>query len=185
MTPTSCLYYVIALFFLIAIVLCAIGIAGYLFHEQRVYKEPVVVSEQAVVRKLSDYSDVVKGTVNDCNIYIYDSGVEGGTMMIMGGNHPEEPTGVMVCNMFAENLKVTQGKIIIVTRVNTSGSLTTRNGEAYPRYFTQKTAWGEKKWRMGDRCGSPLDSWPDPEVYIHYPSGLNLAYMDIRNTNRN
>ena len=37
---------------------------------------------------------------------------------------------------------------------------------------------------MGDRCASPLDSWPDPEVYIHYPSGQNLAYMDIRNLNR-
>lgn len=168
-----------------AVVLCAVGIAGWLFHEQRVYKEPVVVSEQAVVKKLSDYSDVVKGTVNDCNIYIYDSGVPGGTMLLMGSNHPEEPTGVMVCNMFTENLKVTQGKIIVVPRVNTSGSTCTRNGEAYPRYFHQKTEWGEKKWRLGDRIGNPLDSWPDPEVYIHYPSGLNLAYMDIRNTNRN
>jgi hypothetical protein len=29
-----------------------------------------------------------------------------------------------------------------------------------------------------------LDQWPDPEVYIHYPSGQYLAYVDIRNLNR-
>jgi hypothetical protein len=37
---------------------------------------------------------------------------------------------------------------------------------------------------MGDRWTNPLDQWPDPEVYIHYPSGQSLAYVDIRNLNR-
>ena len=37
---------------------------------------------------------------------------------------------------------------------------------------------------MGDRWSDPLDQWPDPEVYIHYPSGQYLAYMDVRNLNR-
>jgi hypothetical protein len=37
---------------------------------------------------------------------------------------------------------------------------------------------------MGDRFSSPLDQWPDPEVYIHSPSGQYLAYVDIRNLNR-
>ena len=37
---------------------------------------------------------------------------------------------------------------------------------------------------MGDRWSNPLDQWPDPEVYIHYPSGQYLAYMDARNLNR-
>jgi hypothetical protein len=37
---------------------------------------------------------------------------------------------------------------------------------------------------MGDRWSNPLDQWPDPEVYIHYPSRQELAYVDIRNLNR-
>ena len=74
----------------VAVVVCAMAIAGFLFHEHRSFKEPVVVSEHVTtVRKLSDYSDVVKGTVNDCNVYIFDSGVEGGTMLLFGGTHPE------------------------------------------------------------------------------------------------
>lgn len=169
-----------------AVVLCAVGAAGLLFHEHRTYKEAVVVSEHITqVRKLSEYSDVVKGTVNDCNVYIFDSGVEGGTMLLFGGTHPEEPAGNMSAQIFTENLKVTQGKIIVINRLNTSGSTCTRLGEAYPRFYHVDTPWGEKTWRFGDRAASPLDSWPDPEVYIHYPSGQNLAYVDIRNMNRN
>ena len=166
--------------------LCAIILAGVLFREHRTYKEPVVVSEYVTeVKKLSDYSDAVKGTVNDCNVYIFDSGVEGGTMLIWGGTHAEEPAGVMAAVLLTENLKVDQGKVIVIDRENNSGSTNSRVGEAYPRFFTYETDWGTCKWRFGDRHANQLDSWPDPEIYIHYPSGQQLANVDIRNTNRN
>ena len=173
-----------------SIALCVIAfcmaVAGYLFWEHRNYKEPVVVSEYITeVKKLSDYFDGVKGTVNDCNVYIFDSGVEGGTFLIWGSTHPEEPAGVMAASLMVENLKVTQGKVIIIDRENNSASTNTRVGEAYPRFLTYETDWGTKVWRFGDRHANQLDSWPDPEVYIHYPSGQTLANVDIRNTNRN
>ena len=173
-----------------SVALCVIAfcmaVAGYLFWEHRNYKEPVVVSEYITeVKKLSDYFDGVKGTTNDCNVYIFDSGVEGGTYLIWGSTHPEEPAGVMTAALLVENLKVTQGKVISIDRENNSASTNTRVGEAYPRFFTYETDWGTKVWRFGDRHANQLDSWPDPEVYIHYPSGQTLANVDIRNTNRN
>jgi len=170
----------------LAIVIFMMAVAGYLFYDHRNFDETVVVSEYITeVKKLSDYSDAIKpGSINDCNIYIFDSGVEGGTALLIGGTHPEEPTAVTVPLLFTENMKVTQGKVIVIHRINKSASCYTRNGEAYPRYFHIDTEWGEKTFRFGDRSASPLDSWPDPEVYIHYPSGQNLAYVDIRNTNR-
>ena len=170
----------------VCVVAFCMAVAGYLFWEHRNYKEPVVVSEYITeVKKLSDYSDVVKGTINDCNVYIFDSGVEGGTFLIWGRTHPEEPAGVMAAELMVENLKVTQGKVIIIDSMNNSSSTVSRVGEAYPRFFTYETDWGTKVWRYGDRHANPLDSWPDPEVYIHYPSGQNLANVDIRNMNRN
>lgn len=170
----------------VAVIFFCMAVAGYLFYEHRTYKEPVVVSEGCTeVKKLSDYCDIIKGTVNDCNVYIFDSGVEGGTFLIWGSTHPEEPAGPMAAELMVENLKVTQGKVIIIDRMNTSGSTNTRVGEAYPRFFTYETDWGTKVWRYGDRHANQLDSWPDPEVYIHYPSGQNLANVDIRNANRN
>ena len=170
----------------VAVIFFCMAVAGYLFYEHRTYKEPVVVSEGCTeVKKLSDYCDIIKGTVNDCNVYIFDSGVEGGTFLIWGSTHPEEPAGPMAAELMVENLKVTQGKVIIIDRMNTSASTNTRVGEAYPRFFTYETDWGTKVWRFGDRHANQLDSWPDPEVYIHYPSGQNLANVDIRNANRN
>lgn len=163
---------------------CA-AVAGLLFREHREYREAVVVSPYITeVKKLSDYSDSVKNSVNDANVYIFDSGVPGGTAVLIGGTHPEEPVANMSAQIFTENVKPLQGKIIVINRINRSASLGTRMGEAYPRFYHVKTPWGTKKWRYGDRVASPLDSWPDPEVYIHYPSGQNLAYMDIRNANR-
>lgn len=164
----------------------AIAIAGWLFREQRMFKEPVVASGNIyAVKKLSDYSQSVKGTINDVNVYIFDSGVPGGTLLLIGGTHAEEPAANVSAQVFTENLKVSAGKVIIIHRINASASTTTRLGEAYPRFFHVTTPWGIKQWRFGDRVASPLDSWPDPEVYVHYPSGQNLAYMDIRNVNRN
>ena len=163
---------------------CA-AVAGLLFREHREYREAVVVSPYITeVKKLSDYSDSVKDSVNDANVYIFDSGVPGGTAVLIGGTHPEEPVANMSAQIFTENVKPLQGKVIVINRINRSASLGTRMGEAYPRFYHVKTPWGTKKWRYGDRVASPLDSWPDPEVYIHYPSGQNLAYMDIRNANR-
>lgn len=171
---------------ILAVVLAVTGTAGMMFREHRTYKEPVVVSQHVTaVKKLSDYSDVVKGTVNDCNVYVFDSGVAGGTILMFGGTHPEEPACNTSAQLFTENLKVNQGKVILIDRINTSASTCTRMGEAYPRFYSVQTPWGEKTWRYGDRAANPLDSWPDPEVYIHYPSGQNLAYVDIRNINRN
>ena len=67
---------------------------------------------------------------------------------------------------------------------NSSASTVTKLGAAYPPYYTIPTTWGGRKFRMGDRWSNPLDQWPDPEVYIQYPSRQNLAYVDMRNLNR-
>jgi hypothetical protein len=34
------------------------------------------------------------------------------------------------------------------------------------------------KFRMGNRDASPLDQWPDPDVYIHYPDRQLLSFAD-------
>ena len=169
----------------VVVAIALMAVAGYMFREQRTYKEPVVVSEGCTeVRKLSDYCDLVKGTVNDCNVYIYDSGVPGGTILVWARSHPEEPCPPMASVLMAENLKVRQGRVFIINSINNSATTNTRVGEAYPRFATYQCDWGTMKWRFGDRAGNQLDSWPDPEVYIHYPSQQNLANVDVRNINR-
>ncbi len=104
--------------------------------------------------------------------------------MVLGGSHPEEPAANLTAQIMVENAEVEAGRLIVAIRANRSASTVTRPGEGYPSYYHIETPWGKKKLRMGDRASNPLDSWPDPEVYIHYPSRQQLAYMDIRNFNR-
>ncbi|MCX6143516.1 MAG: succinylglutamate desuccinylase/aspartoacylase family protein, partial [Ignavibacteriales bacterium] len=159
--------------------------SGISFYQSRRLKEPVVVSDGVTqVVRLSKYFPGVEGTANDCNIYILEGKEPGATFCILGGTHPEEPAGRLAAWIFAENAVLQKGRLIVVLSANRSATTVTRVGGAYPPDFAIPTSWGEQEFRLGDRWSNPLDQWPDPEVYIHYPSGQYLAYVDIRNLNR-
>ncbi len=159
--------------------------SGISFYESRHLREPVVMGPGVTgVKKLGEYFDPIKGTANDCNLYFLEGKKPGATLMILGGTHPEEPAGRLAAWIMAENAEMMQGRLILVLSASRSASTVTRVSGAYPPDFTIPTAWGGQKFRMGDRWSNPLDQWPDPEVYIHYPSGQSLAYVDIRNLNR-
>lgn len=159
--------------------------SGWRFYQHRQLEESVVLSPGVThVKKLSEYFDGVRGTINDCNVYFFEGEQPGATIFVMGGTHPEEPAAHLAAWLFAENAVMEQGRLIVVLSANRSATTVTRVGGAYPIDFTISTDWGEQTFRMGDRWSNPLDQWPDPEVYIHYPSRQSLAYVDIRNLNR-
>ncbi|MFC2166689.1 succinylglutamate desuccinylase [Acidobacteriota bacterium] len=159
--------------------------AGISFYKSRHLKEPVVLGPGVTqVNKLSAYFPKIKGSINDANVYVLKGSEPGGTILILGGSHPEEPAGRLMGWIFVENAVVEKGTVIVILSANRSGTTVTRLGGAYPPDYAIPTKWGEQTFRMGDRWSNPLDQWPDPEVYIHYPSGQELAYVDVRNLNR-
>ena len=159
--------------------------SGIDFYRSRHMREPVVLGPGvAAVRTLGEYFAGVRGTTNDCNVYFFEGKEPGATLLVLGGTHPEEPAGRLAAWILAENAVMEKGRMIVVPSANRSATTVTRVSGAYPSDFTIPTAWGGQKFRMGDRWSNPLDQWPDPEVFIHYPSRQNLAYMDIRNLNR-
>lgn len=159
--------------------------AGISFFQSRHLKEPVVLSPGVSdVKRLSDYFPGIKGTINDSFVYVLEGEKQGGAVLLLGGTHPEEPAARLATWLFVENAHVEQGRLFVILSANRSGTTVTRLGGGYPPDYTIDTSWGEQKFRMGDRWTNPLDQWPDPEIYIHYPSKQELAYMDIRNLNR-
>lgn len=136
------------------------------------------------IRKLSDYLPALKGTVADTPVFILSGKEPGGSVLVMGNTHANEPEGMLTVAIMVENAVVEKGTVFLIPFFNRSASLNTRPGEGYPLYFSVKTPWGQKRFRMGNRDASPLDQWPDPDVYIHYPEKQMLSYLDIRNTNR-
>ncbi len=172
------------------LLIAAIGVvllatSGISFYNSRNLKEPVVLGRGVTsVRRLGDYFAPIKGGINDANLYYLESGQPGATLLVLGGSHPEEPAGRLLPWILVENAAMTKGRLIVALSTNRSATTATRFSGAYPPDFSIPTAWGRQTFRMGDRWSNPLDQWPDPEVYIQYPSGPYLAYMDVRNVNR-
>ncbi len=171
------------------IVLALVGLVAFMgsreFLELRNYKEAVVVSPSFTKSvMLSDYFDGIKGTGVDTPVYLYDSGVPGGTLVFLGGTHPYEPATMLAAYVAMENISVTKGRVFIIPHTNMSASKVGMLGNAYPKFLHVQTEHGPRAYRIGDRSTDPLDQWPDPFTYVHYPSKQNLAYTDARNLNR-
>ena len=151
----------------------------------RAYRETVVVSEALTAHvPLSTYFDGIRGTLMDAPVYVFDSGVPGGSVLILAGAHPYEPASPVMAYVVMENITVTRGRVFVIARANMSAASQGMLGNAYPPFFRVKTPWGDKQYRIGDRETSPLEQWPDPFTFVHYPSTQNLAYQDSRNLNR-
>jgi hypothetical protein len=160
-------------------------VSGKSFYDHRHLREPVVLGPGVTsVKTLGDYHPSLRGTVNDINLYVLDGREPGGTVLVFGGTHAEEPAGRLAAWLLVEHATLDRGRLIVALSANRSATTVTRPGAAYPPDYTIPTAWGGQTFRMGDRWSNPLDQWPDPEVYIHYPSGQYLAYVDVRNLNR-
>lgn len=136
------------------------------------------------IKKLSDFFPALKGSVADTYVFVLEGKEPGGKALIMGNTHANEPEGMLSVALMIENAVAEKGTLYLIPFFNRSASLNTRPGEGYPLYFSIPTPWGKKTFRMGNRDASPLDQWPDPDIYIHYPEKQMLSYLDIRNTNR-
>ncbi len=170
---------------LIAVVIALLVVSGIQFYGHRHHKMPIVAGPGVTnVFRLSDYSPGLKGTVADTDVFFLEGKEKGGTALIMANTHSNEPAALLTALIFLENAVLDQGTMIIIPQFNHSGSRNTKPGDGYPLFFEIPTDWGSKKIRMGNRNAAPLDQWPDPDVYIHYPDRQLLSYLDVRNTNR-
>jgi len=170
---------------LLFIIIAIMTIAGLQFYKHRHYMMPIVAGPGVTkVTKLSDYSKGLKGTMADTNVFFLEGEEEGGKMLIIANTHSNEPAAILTALIFLENAVVDRGTLIVIPQFNNSAGRNTRPGDGYPLYFEIRTDWGSRKFRMGNREASPLDQWPDPDVYVHYPDKQLLSFLDVRNTNR-
>jgi predicted deacylase len=175
---------IIKIVFVIIILFITI-FSGVQFYQHRHYQMPIVAGPGVTkVAMLSDYCETLKGTPGDTKVFFLEGKEEGGKLLLMGNTHSNEPAGILATLVFLENAVVEKGSIIIIPQFNNSGSRNTKPGDGYPLFYEISTEWGSKKFRMGNRNAAPLDQWPDPDVYVHYPDKQLLSYLDVRNTNR-
>ena len=170
---------------LLMVITAILTVSGIQLYNHRHYMMPIVAGAGVTnVINLSEYSRDMKGTMGDTKVFFLEGKEEGGKMLILANTHSNEPAALLAALIVLENAIVDKGTLIIIPFFNNSAGRNTRPGDGYPLYFEIPTDWGSKKFRMGNRDASPLDQWPDPDVYIHYPDRQLLSFIDVRNTNR-
>lgn len=136
------------------------------------------------VAPLSEWFPDLKGTRADTDVYILDSGKPGGSALVLGGTHGNEPAGYMTAILLLENAVPSAGRLFVIPFANASAMTHTDYMEGTPREFTLNAASGKRRFRFGSRATSPMDQWPDPDIYIHASSGQKLSGSETRNLNR-
>jgi hypothetical protein len=165
-----------------SIALIATVIPGYLAQkrDEPIRRGPGVTA----VRKLSDWFAGIRRTQGDTDVYVLDSGKPGGSALILGGTHGNEPAGYVAAILIVENAVPQSGRLLVLPHANRSAMTHTDYQEASPRVLEFEGASGHRTFRYGSRATNPTDQWPDPDIYVHAASGQQLSGAETRNLNR-
>ncbi len=149
------------------------------------WKPDLIISGPGVTKtaKLSDYYPKLKGEYCDTDIYFLESGEPGGTVFVLGGTHPNEPSGMLSAVLLIENAVLTNGRMIVIPQANLSGYSHNDPQEGSPRKIHFETLYGQREFRYGSRATNPIHQWPDPDIYINQ-FGQSLSGSETRNLNR-
>ncbi len=136
------------------------------------------------IDSLSSYFPPLRGTRGETRVFVFKGKDPGATFLLLGGTHPNEPAGLIAATVLVENIRMDAGTFIVIPQACASGFTCTDPLEGAPQFFSLKTAGGTRAFRFGGRAANIVDQWPDPLVYLHYPSGQQLSGNETRNLNR-
>lgn len=135
---------------------------------------------------LSDYHPALRGTPGDTRVYTLDSGNPGSTVLVVGGTHGNEISGVMAATVLVERALPTQGRLIIIPHGNNANTdYLDGTFPNVPDTFTVTTPNGvERTFRYGSRRTNPAyESLADPDEFTRGDGAIH-AGNEIRNLNR-
>lgn len=148
--------------------------------------EPIVAGPGVTAeKKLSDYVPEIAGTAADTPVFVLEGAEAGGTLLLLGGTHPQEVSGLLGAVLMVENATPERGRVIVVPQANRSGFTHTDPLEGFPHMFEIDTPHGPRWFRVGMRLSDPVDQWPDPDLHLHPQSGETMVGWESRNLNRN
>lgn len=134
---------------------------------------------------LSTYLPALRGTAGDTDVFVLQGQQDGGTLLVLGGTHADEPAGYLAAVALVERATVSRGRLIVVPRANASGFSHNVPQEGHPQRFEVRTPSGLiRRFTYGARATNPVHQWPDPQVYTLTRSGQTLSGSETRNLNR-
>ncbi len=168
------------------LIMLAVGLlAGMDFYSFRNYQETVIPGPGVTETfKLSKYFKDIEGTFADTDVYVLKGAQDGASMLVLGGTHPNEPSGHLAALTLIESGKMEAGTLYVIPRANNSAFTHNDSQEGAPHFYHLTTKSGVREFPYGSRATNPIDQWPDPSVYIHASSGQSLSGSETRNLNR-
>jgi len=170
-----------------AVLLLIVGVVlGVTSHEfMTMWIDPPIYPGPGVTETflLGDVVPNIAGTPADTMVYVLEGSWEGGTVLLLGGTHPNEPASSLTAITLIETARITTGRMLIIPRANASAFTCTEPQEGYPMTYEIETPQGARTFRYGSRGTNPIDQWPDPVIYVN-TSGQSLAGTETRNLNR-
>jgi hypothetical protein len=136
-------------------------------------------------RMLSDWFEGLRDTPADTPVFVQAGEEPGGTVLVLGGTHANEPAGVIAAVVMLERADVERGRLIIAPFANMMARTHTFPQDAHPQTFSFETPSGVRRtFRYGARTTNPVNEWPNPDIYIHPASGQTMAGVERSNLNR-
>jgi hypothetical protein len=153
---------------------------------RRMHREDPVYPGPGVTRvlPLSAYHPGLRETAGDTPVFEMRGGRPGGTVLVLGGTHADEPAGYVAAVLLVECARVDSGRLLVVPRANASGFTHNYAQEGHPSFFEVATPGGSRRFTYGARATNPVHQWPDPQVYTLAGSGQSLSGSETRNLNR-
>ncbi len=145
---------------LLALTVSAAAVSGWQFTGVRA-KQPVMRGPGVTrVVPLSRYFAGLAGTPGDTDVYVLESGKPGGTLLVMGGVHANEPAGMIAAVLVVENARVSAGRVFVIPQANASAATHTESSEGFPTQFSIADRFRPDPLvpfrRPADESGSPV-----------------------------
>ena len=86
------------------------------------------------IKMLSDWYPGLEGTAGDTEVYVLEGEQEGDSMLVLGGTHPNEPSGLVAAVLLIENAQPEAGTLYVIPRTNNSAFTCTDPQELYHRH---------------------------------------------------
>lgn len=160
------------------------ALAGREFATMRALNEVHAGPGVTRIGRLAEYLPALAGSPGDTPVYELAGSKPGGTVLVLGGTHGDEPAGYVAAVVLAESARVDAGRLLVIPRANASGFTHNVPQEGHPQRFTIATSKGPRTFTFGARATNPTHQWPDPQVYTHWSSGQALSGLETRNLNR-
>ena len=172
-------------------------VTGITYQKFKKYQTWFDTSNVTYIDHLGNYSPKLTGVAAGTEIYVIagpdaDVSADGigdirdhPSMLILGGTHPNEPSGQLTATLFLENIEVTGNTVLfIITETNKSAYTYSYPQEASPMYYSLTTKTGNTRtFKFGTRATNNTDQWPNPDIYVT-ALGNKLSSSDTRNLNR-